>query len=94
VDIGVRARLTPAEMRRVTDELARANLIEEPSPDLIRLSENGRKVLMEHRLERELGESAPRRHRAKRPKGTGQRSADLDLAIEDTVRSLRARHAH
>jgi hypothetical protein len=94
VDIAVRARLTPAEMAQATEELTAAGLIEEPSPNLLRLTDGGRRVLMQHKFELELEDSALHRHRGKGSQRQGQSPEDLDLAIEATVESLRAQHAH
>ena len=92
VDIAVRARLTPAEMSQASRELIDADLLEEPSPNLLRPTDAGRRVLGEHLLERELEETVVRRQ--PRLSQRGQSSQELDSAIEATVESLRARHAH
>jgi len=94
VDIAVRARLTPAEMRQATDELIGAELIEEPSPELLRLTDTGRQVLIEHRLELELEDSVLQRRADKGSERLQLSPEDLDSAIEATVKSLRAQHAH
>lgn len=92
LDIAVRARLTPAEMREATDELAAAGLVDLPTPDLIRLSGVGRSILADHKLE--LEESTLHRSQRKTAPRQRQSLADLDMAIENAVKALRSQHAH
>jgi DNA-binding MarR family transcriptional regulator len=92
VDVAVRARLTPAEVRKATDQLIAAGLLDTPSGGLVRLTDVGRSVLDEHRLEREdsVFHRNQRRHRVP----TRRSLEDLDVDIENAVANLRAQHAH
>jgi hypothetical protein len=90
MDLAIRARLTPAELRKATTELSAAGLLEKPSSNSIRLTEDGRSVLSSHRLE--LEDSI--HHRARSTRRSEQGPEDLDRAIESAVASLRAQHAH
>ncbi|HEX7058844.1 MAG TPA: hypothetical protein VF176_03250 [Solirubrobacterales bacterium] len=90
VDVAVRARLTPTELRSAIDGLREAALIEFPNSNRIKLTEAGRSVLERHKLAFE--EVVAQRPRDERQ--VAQNSEDLDLAIQDAVQTLRARHAH
>jgi hypothetical protein len=92
IDVAVRARLTPAEMRQATEDLTAAGLVDEPHPNLVRVTETGRKVLADHKLE--LEDSLINRHQRKDAQRSRQSPEDLDVAIDNAVKSLRAQHAH
>jgi DNA-binding MarR family transcriptional regulator len=91
VGVAVRARLTPNELNDAVADLLGAGLIEKPTSDLLRLTETGRDVLTSHKLE--LQESLLNRRRAMETRRPSQSLEDLDLAIADAVKSLRAKHA-
>jgi DNA-binding MarR family transcriptional regulator len=89
LDIAVRARLTPRELARVELDLVTAELIDRSPPDLVRLTDAGRKVLLGHRIEET---SAHRVNGGLKPE---PRSLDeLDVAIGKAVAALEAQHAH
>lgn len=88
--IAVRARLTPTELRDALEDLTTAGLIEESAPELFRLTEIGRGVLANHKLE--LQESLLNR-RARRAGRSHQSAEDLDLALANVVESLRTQQA-
>lgn len=92
MDVAVRARLTPAELRKAARELTAAGLVDEPSPNLMRLTEDGRGVLNAHRLE--LEDSGLHRIQRRPILRSKQSPEDLDIAIEDAVAHLSAQHAH
>lgn len=92
MDVAVRARLTPAELRKAIRELTAAGLVDEPSSNLMRLTEDGRSVLAGHRLE--LEDSDLHRVQRRSMLRSKQSPEDLDLAIEDAVAHLRTQHAH
>jgi hypothetical protein len=91
MDVAVRARLTPAEMQQATGELATAGLVDQPSPNLLRLTGAGREVLTSHKIE--LEESLMQRGTTN-VKADGRDLKDLDNAIELAVAALRTQHAH
>lgn len=90
-DVAVRARLTPSELREAKRDLTAAGLVEEPTPNLLRLTDAGRHVLAQHKLE--LQESLLNRRRHKGRLSPPQSPEDLDRAIDSVVDSLRTQQA-
>lgn len=90
-DVAVRARLTPSELREARRDLTTAGLVDEPIPNLLRLTDAGRDVLAQHKLE--LQESLLNRRRHKGRRSPPQSPEDLDRAIDSVVDSLRTQHA-
>jgi DNA-binding MarR family transcriptional regulator len=91
VDVAVRARLSPTELRAATATLEDAELIERSPAERLRLTEVGRSVLNRHKLE--FAETLLQRREQAQPAQPAQSSEDLDIAIENAVQTLRARHA-
>jgi DNA-binding MarR family transcriptional regulator len=92
VDVAVRARLTPTELRSAIASLEDADLIEHSSSERLRLTDVGRSVLDRHKLE--FAGTLLQRTQQSSTSVSGQSSEELDLAISNAVQTLRARHAH
>jgi DNA-binding MarR family transcriptional regulator len=98
LDLAVRARLTPGEVRQAVEDLGRAGLLESVSDDTTRLTEAGRRFAAGHifeihdllsedrptQLVIDSGDSSP----------NPPRSIDLDIEIDEAAAALRAQHAH
>jgi|GEM_PF-3244468 len=92
IDVAVRARLTPSEMQQAAEELSTMGLIDQPSPNVIRLTSAGREVLATHRIEFE--ESLLNRTQRQNAPSPRPSPEELDVAIGQAVAVLRTQHAH
>lgn len=89
-EVAIRARLTPTELRDALRDLSGAGFVEESAPGLFRLTEIGRGVLANHKLELQESLLSRRARRAHRPQ---QSPEELDIALANAVESLRAQQA-